>query len=291
MPNDFTASESYSSAPIGVGDPKPDVDLPASEFLCPVLSNDWVNPEYKLIVLQAPEKALTAKPGQFFQLLCPTPDGAEVWTRRPMSIYGTYPETGELKFLYKVVGRGTQGVATLEAGDKFNVAGPFGHGFSLDPAWKNVVVIGRGVGLATMAPISQLAAAEGAHVTAVLSARNPDLLMVDGLFEEIGADVIPVLDSDGTSDVENVEKILEGLIADGKVDAFYTCGSERLLKLCQRLGAKHDIPGEVAMEQVMACGVGPCYICVRTFVVDGEQVLKRVCREGPVFNIQEATGW
>ena len=89
----------------------------------------------------------------------------------------------------------------------------------------------------------------------------------------------------------NVEKLLEELIADGRVDAFFTCGSNRLLALCQKLGKKHGIPGQVAMEQIMACGVGPCYICVKTFVVDGEKVLRRVCRDGPVFDIQEACGW
>ena len=56
----------------------------------------------------------------------------------------------------------------------------------------------------------------------------------------------------------------------------------------QRLGKKHDIPGQVAMEQIMVCGFGACYVCVRTFEVDGKRVLKRVCRDGPVFNMQEA---
>ena len=51
------------------------------------------------------------------------------------------------------------------------------------------------------------------------------------------------------------------------------------------------IPGQVAMEQVMACGLGPCYVCVRTFEVDGKKELRRVCIEGPVFDLQEAVGW
>jgi dihydroorotate dehydrogenase electron transfer subunit len=45
------------------------------------------------------------------------------------------------------------------------------------------------------------------------------------------------------------------------------------------------------MEQIMACGLGPCYVCVRTFEVDGKQELRRVCIEGPVFDLQEALGW
>ena len=150
-------------------------------------------------------------------------------------------------------------------------------------------MIGRGVGLATLGPLSQLAADNGVGVAAILSARTSELAMSADLFEGMGAEVIPVLDSDGSSDVENVEAILERLVAEDRVDALFTCGSHRLLMLCQKIGKKHGIPGEVAEEQIMACGVGPCYICVKTFIVDGKQVLRRVCRDGPVFDIQEAT--
>ncbi len=152
-------------------------------------------------------------------------------------------------------------------------------------------MLGRGVGLATLAPLSQLAAEKGVGVTAVLSARRSDLVMSQDLFEELGAATVTVVDEDGSSAVENVEEILEKLIADGKADAFFTCGSSRLLKLMQNLGKKHDVPGQVAMEQIMVCGIGACYVCMRTFEINGEKTLKRVCREGPVFNMQEAVGW
>jgi dihydroorotate dehydrogenase electron transfer subunit len=179
----------------------------------------------------------------------------------------------------------------LKPGDDFNVAGPLGYGFTLQSSWRNIVVLGRGVGLATLAPLSQLAADNKVGVTAILSARNPGVVMSRELFEGLGAKTITVLDSDGSSAVENVETILEGLIAERKADAFFTCGSNRLLKLMQRLGKRHNIPGRVAMEQIMVCGFGACYVCMRTFEVDGVRVLRRVCRDGPVFNMQEAVGW
>ena len=288
----FSTPSGFAKAPIRPGEDDPHrqrPDIPAGEFICDVISNDWVNDEYKLIVVDAPARALTVEPGQFFQWQCPSPDGAEVWTRRPMSIYVIDRQAGRLEFLYKVTGRGTQGVARFEPGDEFNMAGPFGVGFSLDAAWRNIVVIGRGVGLATLGPVSQLAADNGVGVTAILSAREPAFAMSADLFAGMGAEIIPVLDTDGTSDVENVEAILERLVGEGRVDALYTCGSHRLLVLTQKIGKKHGIPGQVAEEQIMACGVGPCYICVKTFIVDGNKVLRRVCRDGPVFDIQEAT--
>jgi dihydroorotate dehydrogenase electron transfer subunit len=261
------------------------------EFIGEVVSNNAVNDEYRHLVLDVHEHALKAYAGQMFHLLCPSPDGAEVWMRRPMSVYRVNKNAGQVEFLYKVEGRGTRGISMLAPGDDFNLAGPLGVGFELQPEWKNIVVLGRGVGLATLAPLSQLAADNGVGVTAILSARNPGVVMSRQLFEDLGARTITVLDTDDTSAVENVERIIEGLIAEGKADAFFTCGSNRLLKLMQRLGKKHDIPGQVAVEQIMVCGFGACYVCVRTFEVDGKKVLKRVCRDGPVFNMQEAVGW
>jgi dihydroorotate dehydrogenase electron transfer subunit len=285
--------EVFASAPFVVGKSEPslvEADIPAQEALCPVIAHDWVNDEYKHLVVAASPKALAVRPGQFFNLLCPSPDAGELWLRRPQSVYRIDGARGRIEFLYKCVGRGTRGLATLKRGDLLNIVGPLGIGFHLDPTWRNIVVLGRGVGLATLAPISQLAAGYGVGVTAILSARNRDLVMGDDLFAKVGT-VVPVLDTDRSSDVENVERILEGLIAAKCADAFYTCGSNRLMQLMKRLARQHRIPGQVAMEQVMACGLGPCYVCVRTFEVNGRKELRRVCIEGPVFDLQEAVGW
>jgi dihydroorotate dehydrogenase electron transfer subunit len=287
------AHRPFASSPYVVGNSTPmlvEPHIPAEESLAPVISHGWVNAEYKHLIVDASPKALAVKPGQFFNLLCPSPDEGELWLRRPQSVYRIDRARGRLEFLYKCVGRGTKGLATLKHGDDLNMVGPLGVGFSIDPSWKNVVVLGRGVGLATLAPISQLAGGRGIGVTAILSARSPEFVMCGDLFSQVG-DVVSVLDTDGTSAVENVEAILTRLIREGKADAFYTCGSNRLFQLMKRLGKAHGIPGQIAMEQIMACGLGPCYVCVRTFEVNGKQELRRVCIEGPVFDLQEALGW
>ena len=287
------AHRPFASAPYIVGRSAPspaEVHIPAEESLCPVVSHDWVNAEYKHLIVDASPKALTVKPGQFFNLLCPSPDEGELWLRRPQSVYRIDQAKRRIEFLYKCVGRGTNGLAKLKRGDDLNMVGPLGVGFSVDPGWKHVVVLGRGVGLATLAPISQLAGESGIGVTAILSARSPEFVMAGDLFSKVG-DVVSVLDTDDSSAVENVEAILARLIAQRKADAFYTCGSNRLFQLMKRVGKAAGIPGQVAMEQVMACGLGPCYVCVRTFEVDGKRELRRVCIEGPVFDLQEAVGW
>lgn len=253
-----------------------------------VLSNDEVNAEYRHLVVGCGQLAAMAVAGQFFQLLCPHSDGEQPFLRRPMSLYGVDPLQKRVEFLYKVTGAGTRGLATLQAGDRLDIMGPLGVGFTLDPGFRHIVAIGRGAGLATLAPLAKAAKANGTSVTAILSARRPELLVSVDLFERQGARVVEVTDSESTSGPANVERILRGLIADGQCDGLYTCGSSRLLRVQQRLAREFNIPGQVAMEQQMACGLGLCFCCVRDFNVGGEIVHRRVCWDGPVFDMMEA---
>lgn len=259
-----------------------------SEANCKVVSNTPVNGEYRLLVLDAPEAILDCQPGQFFQLFCPAPEGEHPFLRRPMSIYGFDKAAGRLEFLYKVAGAGTRGLATLAPGDGFNLLGPLGQGFSMQDDWQNLMLVARGVGLATLAPLARMAQERGRKLTAICSARRPDLAMSVDLFRSFGAEVIIVHDEDGSSAPEALRPLIEARIAETGVDAFYTCGSSRLLRLLQDIGARHGIPGEIAMEQQMACGLGMCQACVRNFRVGDRIIQRRVCREGPVFPISEA---
>lgn len=279
----MTQIPSVLSAPVRQG-PGPR----CSEATCRVVSNMPVNGDYRLLTLDAPEAVLDCQPGQFFQLLCPSSEGEHPFLRRPMSIYDFDRKAGRLEFLYKLAGAGTRGLATLRPGNAFNVLGPLGQGFSLREDWWDLMLVARGVGLATLAPLARLAQEQGRRLTAICSARRADLAMSVDRFEGFGAEVIVVHDQDGSSAPEALRALIEERIEAGRVDAFYTCGSARLLRLLQDLGEIHDIPGEIAMEQQMACGLGMCQACVRSFRIGERIIQRRVCREGPVFPISEA---
>lgn len=262
----------------------------AVEEVAEVIANRVVNAEYRHLVARCSAVAAAAQPGHFFQLLCPAAAGEAPFLRRPMSVYEALPEALQVGFLYKVTGAGTRGLATLGPGDGLGLLGPLGHGFTLDPGWRHVVAVGRGAGLATLAPLARAARAAGVGVTAILSARRPALMVSDDVFRAHGATVLTVTDSESTSGPAHVERLLRGLIAEGRCDAFFTCGSARLLRVQQGLAAEFALPGQVAMEQQMACGLGMCFCCVRDFNVAGAIVHKRVCWDGPVFDMREALG-
>lgn len=258
------------------------------ERLLPVADNTPVNNEYRMLVLDAPAEILRCTPGQFFHIQCPIRGDHRPYLRRPMSVYGYSPEQRELRFLYKITGTGTAALAELLPGERVNIVGPLGQGFQIQEDWNTLLLVARGVGLATLMPLAGEARRLDKKLIAVCSARSPELLMSVARFRAFGADVVTVTDTEGTSDPSHIRALIEGLISDQGVDAFYTCGSNRLLKLLQDIGSSHGIPGQVALEQQMACGLGMCQCCVRPFNAENGIVHRRVCKEGPVFGLHEA---
>lgn len=265
--------------------------LPIAETVCAVAAHDWVNTDYKHLVLEAPASALAARAGQFFHILCPTVGDDAPFLRRPMSVYRVDRAGRRIEFLYKVTGAGTRTLAELGPGDGLDVFGPLGHGFVLEEQRRHLVMVARGVGLSTLAPLAELAAGRGLRVTAILSARAPEFLMSEDYLRAAGAEVVAVTDAEGTSGVDRVEALVRRLIADHGVDMLATCGSNRLLQMLQRLGRELDVAGQVAMEQTMGCGIGMCFCCVREFRAGGELTYRRVCYDGPVFDLQETVSW
>lgn len=262
------------------------ITLP-NDTLAVVISNEWVNDEYKRLVLQADGAACQSLPGQFFNLLCPNEGDNKPYFRRPMSTYKADPSKGQVEFLYKVTGKGTYGLETLREAQTLEILGPLGKGFDLDSSWDHMIIVARGVGLATLAPLAEAAHQLGIRLTAVLSARSEKSLLSRERFASLGADVQVVLDEDGSSAPDQLEHLLRQIIAREKTSALFTCGSKRLTRLLKKLSAELGLVGQVALEQQMVCGLGMCQCCVEVFEVDGLRVGKRVCLEGPVFDLAE----
>jgi len=260
---------------------------PPNDTLAVVISNEWVNDEYKRLVLQADGAACQSQPGQFFNLLCPGEGEHKPYFRRPMSTYKADPTNGQVEFLYKVTGKGTYGLETLRESQTLEILGPLGKGFDLESSWNHMIIVARGVGLATLAPLAEAAHQLGIRLTAVLSARSEKSLLSRERFASLGADVQVVLDEDGSSSPEQLEQRLRQIIAREGTNALFTCGSKRLTRLLKKLSAELGLVGQVALEQQMVCGLGMCQCCVEVFEVDGLKVGKRVCLEGPVFDLAE----
>ena len=130
-------------------------------------------------------------------------------------------------------------------------------------------------------PMEQLRA-QGTEVYAYLSAKSEDDLFHQELFRTLGAVV-------RTTTAPN-ERITDAFAADAAqlpFDAAYSCGSNRLAAHMKQLHAQHGFPAYVSLEEHMACGVGACKGCICTAhdKDSGEASYVRVCKSGPVFDV------
>ncbi|ASL48649.1 Dihydroorotate dehydrogenase B (NAD(+)), electron transfer subunit [Burkholderia sp. AD24] len=256
---------------------------------CEIVEHRAVNLRYRYLRVRAHAPlARTTQAGQFYQLMCPVTTRHQPFLLRPMSVYGMGSGAGDIEFLYNVTGEGTRALAQCASGSRLSIVGPLGRPFHLPPDARRLLLVARGVGLATMAPLVQQVAAAGIALTIVMSARTPADLMREAFLRGVTAEVHCLFDSDGSSDPQRMEPLLRALLAHEQPDAVYTCGSQRVLALLQRLLADYPgILGEVALEQRMACGMGVCLSCVRMFDDGQTRGFQRVCREGPVFAIRD----
>jgi dihydroorotate dehydrogenase electron transfer subunit len=73
-------------------------------------------------------------------------------------------------------------------------------------------------------------------------------------------------------------------------DVIYACGPHPMLAAVSRIGVQHELPVQVAVEELMACGYGVCMTCVmpvthRSARRGQDQVsYVRSCTEGPVLD-------
>ena len=117
-------------------------------------SNGWVNERIQAHgAWWRRPKAVAVKPGQFFNLLCPSPDvgravaaaAAERLSHRPRQWPHRVPlQVRGARHAHGLATRASQATCSTSSGRSASA-------FTLDPAWKNIVVLGRGVGLATLA--------------------------------------------------------------------------------------------------------------------------------------------
>lgn len=254
-------------------------------YKLPIISNQQVSDRYWHMKVEASEINEVIKPGQFFNVKCS--DETFPFLRRPFSIYRINQDEQTIEFLYLVKGLGTNRLTGLKAGEWIDVFGPLGIGFKLKKDWDTILLLARGVGIATLAALAQEAAKQNIKCIAILSARtNNDLLATETL-QEFGAEVYRVTEEDGTSDVENVEKIIMNLFDKHQIKAGFTCGSKRLSRLLQKIAREKGIPTQIALEEHMGCAMGVCYACVCDLQYEDRIESVRICREGPVFDLDK----
>ncbi|MEK8130395.1 dihydroorotate dehydrogenase electron transfer subunit [Paenibacillus filicis] len=250
-----------------------------------VLSNIQVSERYWHMVVDASLIQEDIKPGQFFNLKCG--DELDPFLRRPFSIYRINPDERTIEFLYLVKGEGTKRMTRIAEGHTIDVFGPLGEGFAIAEDWDSILLVARGVGIATLAALVQEAARKQVKCVAILSARSQNDLLATEALEALGAQIYKVTEEEGTSGVDHVGQLMKSIIETQGIKALFTCGSKRLSLLTQQTAEAYGLPGQIALEEHMGCAMGVCYACVCDIKEAGSVRSVRVCKEGPVFDLDK----
>lgn len=242
-----------------------------------VKSVDHLTPNHVVLRLISPVPIDETLPGQFVEVRV---DGtSSVMLRRPVSINNVIPEDNEMWLLVQVVGDGTAWMAKLKEGDVVNCVFPLGNGFTLPTAGERLLLIGGGVGTAPLLYLGKRAVELGATPVFLLGAKSRgDLTQLDE-FEKYGR--VCITTEDGSCG-ERGFVTNHSILQNEKFDRIQVCGPKPMMIAVARYAKSCAADCEVSLENMMACGVGACLCCVEN-TVKGNLC---VCKEGPVFNIQ-----
>lgn len=244
-----------------------------------VLRNEQIIPGCFRISIRPSGPMPPVRPGQFVMLKVPSTD---VFLRRPFSVYDARP--GVLSVLYKVVGRGTTALSRMTRREKVMVLGPLGNGFTPLPGHEPVLV-GGGIGIAGIHLLWSKLKGKGPEKGGRLfwgCASDAEIGLLDRIIS-CGPHVCTIDGSYGCKG-NVVEMLAEELPRmKGPVQVF-ACGPEAMFASLKELLRDERTPCQVLVEERMACGLGICFGCVRK-THDEDEPYKRVCKEGPVFDL------
>ena len=223
-----------------------------------------------------------ARPGQFVNVAV----SEDLTLRRPFAVAGT-PSPGRYELLVEVRGHGTRALSSKPLGTRLEVAGPLGNTLTMPGEGETAILVAGGFGLAGLRLLAQELELGRRKIHALVGARSATLLL-DHTLPAPTADGrvhVEVATDDGSRGLHGPVTGLLGAAlerANGRARV-YCCGPAVMTAAAAPLASKAGVPCEASLEEMMACGVGACRGCV----VRTRDGYKTVCKDGPVFDVQE----
>jgi dihydroorotate dehydrogenase electron transfer subunit len=243
-----------------------------------IISNER-DGDYHRLTLRAPAIAQATQPGQFLHLrILPMRDAL---LRRPFSIFQAGRET--VTILYKAVGKGTETLARMCAGEALSAIGPLGRGFTV-PArgGETPLLVAGGYGMAAMYLLAERSPQKG---IAFVGGRRRGDILCEAEFRAVGWEVRAATE-DGSYGEKGLvtQPLLAELKRGGAKRKLFACGPTAMLKAVAKIAEEFVVPAELSMDEHMCCGVGVCLACVIPVKTASGWEYQRTCTEGPVFD-------
>lgn len=237
-----------------------------------IVVNERIAPKTWRMILSGDTQDFFA-PGQFVNIQI---EGK--FLRRPISVCN-YSE-GSLMLLYDVVGEGTAALTGYQPGTELSLLTGLGNGFDTSIEASTPVIIGGGIGCAPLLNLALDLRKNGKEPVAVLGFNTASDIVLRDTLEQEGFRVV-VSTADGSEGVKGfVTDALREQVADA--DYFFACGPQPMLRALCNL----EIPGQLSLDQRMACGFGVCMCCS----LETNSGPRRICADGPIFSKEDLTG-
>lgn len=242
-----------------------------------IVKKEILNTAVKLMDIEAPRVAKSAKPGQFVIIRV-----NETGERVPLTIADFDRSKGTVTIVFQEVGKSTKLLGTLNEGDYIlDFAGPLGNAMEVEPGTKKVLGVGGGVGIPALYPKLKMLHEEGYKVEAILGGRSSEYVIFKDKMEAI-CDKVYYATDDGSLGTKGfvTDVLKERLENDKEVDEVITVGPVIMMKNVCKMTKEYNVRTLVSMNPLMVDGTGMCGAC--RIVVGGET--KFVCMDGPVFD-------
>jgi len=241
-----------------------------------IRSAEFIAPDIRKILIEAPHIAVKRKAGQFIVLRV-----GKTGERIPLTVVDSDPEKGTITLIVQGIGKSTRELNLLKADEQIeDVVGPLGKASDIEKVG-TVVVIGGGVGTAVAYPTAKALKAAGNHTIAISGARSKNLVVLEDELRSI-CDEVFITTDDGSYGYHGfVTAKLQELIDSGRqIDLVLAVGPLPMMKAVEAVTRPHGIPTTVSLNPVMVDGIGMCGGCRAT--VGGKTVF--VCVDGPEFD-------
>ena len=274
------------------------------QFKARVISNKillrYPGAQYHLMDLFAEDNFTEFIPGQFIMLKC----GGDTLLRRPISIHSVL-SANIIELLYALssdtqysqsrshqdyeirigTAKGRILLSQLKPDNEVDIIGPLGNGYTIYDRSKSLLLVAGGIGIAPLRFLAERATSMHKPITLLMGARDTNGLYPPSLLPET-ANIVNIAEN-----VDMHSPCPKGVVTDllpqyiDANDQVFACGPVAMYQAMEEKLIKHHIdkPVQVSLEVRMGCGFGACYGCS----IKTRQGMKRVCKDGPVFNIKD----
>jgi len=226
-------------------------------------------------VISAPRIAKKCRGGQFI-ILRTDKDGERV----PFTIADYSREQGYVTIIVQTIGATTYKLSQMSEGDCLaDFVGPLGNPTDLSE-YSNIILVGGGIGSAVIYPQTAELKAQGKRVTAIVGARNKELIIHEADFKARCDELIAVTDDGSNGRKGFVTDALKELLDRGGYDCVFTVGPLPMMRAVCNLTKAYGVKTVISMNSIMVDGTGMCGGCRLT--VDGK--IKYACVDGPEFD-------